>query len=100
MTTKRWLGRGGVVVLLVLGVSAATSQGGLVNPHLRPEPCMSCHSKVPSEAEARAGQYFHLQPTIDETCKICHSCCKTGVRHLEMNHPTDLADWDRSRFKA
>jgi len=93
MFTLCWL-----LVLLCGGVGTAVA--ATVNPHLKPEPCKACHTKVPSDEEASSGQYFHTKATIDETCKVCHSCCRIGMTHLEMRHPSDIKDWDRSRFKA
>jgi len=84
--------------LLLVGVWPAMAT--TLNPHVKPEPCLSCHTKVPSDEEARAGKYFHIKKTIDATCKVCHTCCKVGRMHLEMNHPSDVDDWDRSRFTA
>ncbi len=80
--------------------STLPAVAGVLNPHLKPEPCLSCHTKVPSKAEARAEKYFYLKETIDATCKVCHDCCRVGAIHIEMNHPSDFADWDRNRFTA
>ncbi|GAB4368286.1 MAG: hypothetical protein Kow00128_13530 [Deltaproteobacteria bacterium] len=73
---------------------------GLLNPHLPPEPCGSCHANVPTEAEGRAGEYFLLKDTIDATCHICHetTCCKPGSLH-GINHPSDIDTWDRKLFR-
>ena len=86
--------------LFLLLFVACPAMAAPLNPHLKPEPCLSCHTKVPTAAEARAGKYFHIKETIDATCKICHTCCRVGRMHLEMNHPSDVDDWDRSRFTA
>ncbi len=69
-----------------------------LNPHQRPEPCLSCHTRPPSAAEAAAARYFLIKGSIDDTCKTCHSCCRVGRLHLETGHPSDTSDWDRSRF--
>ena len=90
----------GLLALIVLLVPALAFDAEIVNPHLVPEPCMVCHTKVPTSEEARAGKYFHIKETIDATCKTCHACCNTGVLHLEMLHPSDVDTWDRTVFTA
>jgi len=73
---------------------------GLLNPHIKPEPCGSCHTKVPTEEEGRSGEYFLLKESIDDTCHICHeyTCCKPGSLH-GTNHPSNINSWDRSLFR-
>ncbi len=39
---------------------------------MRPEPCESCHSKIPSDKDAQEESYFLLKKSIDATCHICH----------------------------
>ncbi|MDH3393287.1 MAG: hypothetical protein OEL66_04720 [Desulfobulbaceae bacterium] len=90
----------GLGFLLVFLAPTLAAEADIINPHLPPEPCLACHTKVPSKEEAKAGQYFHLEKTIDATCKTCHACCKSGVLHLEMLHPSDVSEWDRSVFTA
>ncbi len=72
----------------------------LLNPHLKPEVCGGCHTKVPTEADDLAGNYFLLKGTIDATCQLCHekTCCKTGTLH-HFEHPSNIDQWDKSRFK-
>ena len=86
--------------LICVSFAAIPTMAAMLNPHIRPEPCLSCHTKVPTEEEAKAGEYFHIKETIDATCKVCHTCCRVGTLHLEMLHPSDVKDWDRSVFVA
>jgi len=86
-------------LLAVFVAVPLTAAAALVNPHVMPEPCLSCHTKVPDRAETEAGRYFLIKPGIDDTCKTCHECCRVGMLHREMNHPSDSAEWDRSRFQ-
>ncbi|MBI5419695.1 MAG: hypothetical protein HZA60_06385 [Deltaproteobacteria bacterium] len=73
---------------------------GVLNPHIEPPQCDSCHKKIPTEEEAAAGHYFLLKDTIDDTCHICHekTCCKPGSLH-GINHPSNIKDWDRKYFR-
>ena len=87
------LGQG---VLLTLQLSTPVTRAGLLNPHLKPEPCLSCHTKVPTKEEARAGEYFCVRDTIDATCGVCHLAHQGGKR----NHPSDFDDWSHSLFSA
>lgn len=87
-----------VAIILVL-LWAATSRG-LINPHVEPANCESCHVKIPSQEEAERGDYFLLKETIDSTCHICHeyTCCKVGSLHeKERNHPSNIDRWDRNK---
>lgn len=82
--------------------SFTASAFGLLNPHIKPEPCDSCHRKVPTEEEGQAGDFFLLKDTIDDTCHICHeySCCKPGSLHApNRNHPSNIDRWDRTKFR-
>ncbi|MBI5904259.1 MAG: hypothetical protein HZB86_01690 [Deltaproteobacteria bacterium] len=87
------------VVAVLLTISFRDSHG-VLNPHVKPEPCGSCHTKVPTEAEGRAGDYFLLKDTIDDTCHVCHekTCCKPGSLHGK-NHPSNIDRWDRKLFR-
>ena len=49
-------------------LAASTDSRALLNPHIKPEPCESCHTKVPTEADGSAGDYFLLKDSIDDTC--------------------------------
>jgi len=82
-------------------LTASPGSRALLNPHLKPEACGSCHTKVPTEADDRAGNYFLLKGTIDDTCLICHekTCCKAGTLH-HFEHPSNIDRWDKTRFKA
>jgi hypothetical protein len=86
--------------LVFLFFTAMPTMEKTLNPHIRPEPCLSCHTKVPTEAEAQAGNYFTIKKTIDETCRICHPCCQVGTKHHGTSHPSNIADWDRNRFQT
>jgi nitrate/TMAO reductase-like tetraheme cytochrome c subunit len=87
-----------LAVLFLAGISAVAS--GLLNPHIKPEPCGSCHTKVPSKEDGQAGNYFLLKDTIDATCHACHEydCCKPGSLH-GFNHPSDISRWDWKKFR-
>jgi hypothetical protein len=89
-----------VLAVAVLLAAAADSRA-LLNPHIKPEPCESCHVKVPTKADGRAGNYFLLKETIDDTCHVCHekTCCKAGTLH-HFEHPSNIDQWDKTRFKA
>ena len=65
---------------------------GLLNPHIKPEPCGSCHTKIPGKEDYK---FFLLKDTIDETCHVCHEkvCCKPGSLH-GINHPSHIRNWD------
>lgn len=87
---------GGLFIILTIA-GLATSAVGLLNPHIKPEPCESCHRKIPTDEEARDGDYFLLKDTIDATCHICHeyACCKVGSLHEKnRNHPSDIDSWN------
>jgi|GEM_PF-5727454 len=80
--------------------AAAVPARGLLDPHIPPEPCESCHTRTPTPDEARAGEYLLLRETIDATCQVCHekTCCRPGALHA-MNHPSGVDTWDKSRFR-
>lgn len=87
----------GVFIISLIIAGSAPVAVGLLNPHIKPEPCESCHRKIPNEDETRAGDYFLLKDTIDATCHICHeyTCCKVGSLHEKnRNHPSDIDSWD------
>lgn len=81
-------------------LAASPETGALLNPHVKPEPCESCHTKVPTEADGKSGDYFLLQDTIDDTCHVCHekTCCKPGSIH-GVNHPSNIDKWDWKKFR-
>lgn len=87
------------LLAFLLGGASATSFA-LLNPHIKPEPCGSCHTKVPTEEEGQMGEYFLLKETIDDTCHVCHekTCCKPGSLH-GINHPSNIDDWDWKLFR-
>jgi len=65
-TTARNRERGKILRTILLCVLAAAvlltaspESRALLNPHLKPEPCESCHTKVPTEADGR------LVPILD-----------------------------------
>ncbi len=72
----------------------------LVNPHIPPDPCDACHTKVPTAEQAKAGEYQLLKDNIDDLCHICHeaTCCKPGSLH-GGNHPSNINTWDRKKFR-
>jgi hypothetical protein len=88
-----------LAVALLLAVSYRDS-GSTVNPHIKPEPCASCHTKVPTEADGRVGDYFLLKDSIDDTCHVCHetTCCKPGSLH-GSSHPSNIDKWDWKLFR-
>ena len=92
-----------LICVLAAAVLLATSPDSraLLNPHIKPEPCESCHTKVPTEADGRVGDYFLLKDSIDDTCTVCHekTCCKVGTLH-HFEHPSNVDRWDTTRFKA
>lgn len=79
---------------------AAVSARAVLNPHVEPASCPSCHTKTPTAAEGQAGDYFLIKETIDDTCHVCHekTCCKPGSLH-GVNHPSNIDRWDRTRFR-
>jgi len=85
-----------VAVLL----TASPDSRALLNPHVKPEPCGSCHTKVPTEDDGRVGDYFLLKDSIDDTCHICHekTCCKPGSLH-GTSHPSNIDRWDWKKFR-
>ena len=78
--------------LLIFLLSISVMGADLINPHVNPEPCLTCHTKIPTDDEAQDGKYFCIKETIDATCGICH------LTHLEggLNHPSDIEDWDHN----
>lgn len=91
---------GPLLLLVVILVAASVPSFGLLNPHIKPEPCDSCHSKVPTKEDGEAGDYFLLKDTIDGTCHVCHekTCCKPGSLH-GINHPSNIRTWDWKLFR-
>lgn len=90
-----------VFLSLVLGAAAAYA-AGLINPHVEPAQCGSCHTRVPTDEEAAQGKYLLLKEGIDETCEICHpyTCCAVGSLHeKEHNHPSNINRWDTTKFR-
>lgn len=89
-----------LVVVAVLTTVSFHDSHGVLNPHIKPEPCASCHTKVPTEADTRMGDYFLLKDGIDDTCHVCHetTCCKPGSLHAG-NHPSNIDRWDRKLFR-
>ena len=85
------LGQGFLFTFLL---SITVVQAEIVNPHLQPDSCLSCHTKVPSAAEVSAGNYFFIGETIDDTCGSCH------LSHVgaENDHHPDTGDWERNRY--
>jgi hypothetical protein len=85
---------------MMLAVAAA-SASGVLNPHVEPASCPSCHTKVPTVEEGQAGEYFLIKDTIDDTCHVCHekTCCKPGSLH-GVNHPSNIDTWDRAKFRT
>ena len=84
--------------ILFLAV-AAVSARGVMNPHVEPATCSSCHTKVPTDEEGQAGDYFLIKETIDDTCEVCHpyTCCDIGSLHeKEHNHPSNIRTWNRN----
>ena len=81
-------------------LTASPESRALLNPHIKPEPCESCHTKVPTEADGRVGDYFLLKNSIDDTCHVCHekTCCKPGSLH-GINHPSNIDRWDWKLFR-
>jgi hypothetical protein len=88
------------VFLVLLLVFSSASAFALLNPHVKPEPCGSCHTKTPTKDDGGAGNYFLLKDTIDDTCHVCHEtvCCKPGSLH-GFNHPSDVDKWDWKKFR-
>ncbi len=87
--------------VLLLAVLAASARG-VVNPHIEPASCPSCHTKVPTTEEGQAGDYFLLKDTIDDTCESCHpyKCCEVGSLHEKnRNHPSNINTWDTKLFR-
>lgn len=81
-------------------VFSSASAFALLNPHVKPEPCNSCHTKVPTKADGEAGNLFLLKDSIDDTCMVCHEkkCCKPGdLGHL--GHPSGIDKWDMKKFR-
>ncbi len=74
--------------------------GAVLNPHVKPEPCGSCHTRVPTQEEGEAGDYHLLKDTIDDTCQVCHvaKCCSPGSLH-GISHPSNIKDWDWKVFR-
>jgi len=89
-----------ILLVVVILLAASSRSFGLLNPHVKPEPCGSCHTKVPSEEEGQSGEYFLLKDTIDDTCHVCHetTCCKPGSLH-GISHPSNINDWDWKLFR-
>jgi hypothetical protein len=81
-----------VAFLLGLLLVLASKSSSIINPHIKPEPCDSCHTKIPSPED---NEFFLLKDSIDETCHVCHekTCCKPGSLH-GANHPSNIRDWD------
>lgn len=81
-----------VALLIGLLLVLASTSGSIINPHIKPEPCDSCHTKIPSPED---NELFLLKDSIDETCHVCHekTCCKPGSLH-GSNHPSNIRDWD------
>ncbi len=65
-----------------------------MNPHVEPDACDACHTKVPTESDIAAGNYFLARGTIVETCAPCHEemVCRPGSEHL--NHPCGIDKWN------
>ncbi len=83
--------------ILLIMAGSLDSVRGLLNPHVPPESCDSCHLKIPTEDEAGSGEYFLLKDTIDATCHVCHeyACCNVGSLHEKhRNHPSNIRNWD------
>lgn len=80
---------------------ASVSSFAIMNPHKKPEPCESCHSKVPSKEDGESGNYYLLKDSIDDTCHVCHDtmCCSAFTIH-GGSHPSNIKDWDRKLFRA
>ncbi|MCL5885277.1 MAG: hypothetical protein M1377_08080 [Deltaproteobacteria bacterium] len=81
-------------------LTASPDSRAVLNPHIKPEPCDSCHAKIPTEADGRVGDYFLIKESIDETCHVCHerTCCKPGSLH-GINHPSNINKWDWKKFR-
>src|SRR5512139_867418 len=90
----------GALAVATLVIVSLRDSHGLLNPHIKPEPCGSCHTKVPTEEDGRTGDYFLLKDRIDDTCHICHekTCCKPGSLH-GTNHPSNIDRWDWKKFR-
>lgn len=91
-----------LLLSLLLTVVSAPAARGVMNPHIEPASCPSCHTKAPTAEETAAGDYFLIKETIDDTCHMCHeySCCKPGSLHeKKRNHPSNIDRWDRSKFR-
>lgn len=88
------------VLAAVLLLSASFRSPAVINPHVKPESCESCHTKIPTAADGDRGEYFLLKESIDETCHICHekTCCKPGSLH-GSGHPSNIDRWDRGKFR-
>lgn len=80
---------------------ANTDARSLLNPHVKPETCESCHTRVPTKEEGAAGNYFLLKESIDATCHLCHRkmCCDFTSLH-SFNHKSNFNDWDSKKYKA
>ncbi|MDH3393288.1 MAG: hypothetical protein OEL66_04725 [Desulfobulbaceae bacterium] len=76
--------------LLVLLLAALLMGTDVVNPHVDPESCLSCHTQIPTAEQAAAGDYYCIEVTIDATCGTCHPTFTEGP----PNHPSDIDDWD------
>lgn len=85
---------------IILAAGLMGTSPALINPHLKPEPCDSCHTQVPTKEEGAAGDYHLLKETIDDTCHVCHetTCCKPGSLH-GINHPSNVNKWDFKLFR-
>ena len=72
----------------------------IIDPHKKPESCLSCHISIPDDKALAAGNYMLLKDSIDDTCHTCHEydCCK-AFSLSGHNHPSDVDQWDRKKFK-
>lgn len=89
-----------IALLAVILLFASVSAFALLNPHIKPEPCDSCHAKVPTKEDGEKEDFFLLKDDIDALCHVCHEkkCCKPGdLGHL--GHPSGIEKWDTKKFR-
>jgi hypothetical protein len=88
-------------ILLLPLVPSVRAAGSVINPHIKPGRCESCHAKVPTKEDEAAGNLNLLKDTIDDTCHMCHPkvCCDLNALHT-FNHPSGFDHWDKTRFRS
>ncbi len=71
----------------------------IIDPHIEPAQCQSCHKETPTEEDIDSGDYLLLTDSIDATCHICHpyDCCRIYALKGH-NHPSNVGEWDTENF--